>query len=145
MSRYNTKYYLDLKRGLTEEVEEEFLEQLDQFGPYACIDWDEYSNSIYPLWLFSDPDFVIEGCEDEPWTLEGELYKYGNQHYLAIACTVGVLRTAGFDDDEIFDFFVEQGSDYFGDAGAGALMERCIRHVNAGKYFEMPDDEDFDE
>ena len=143
MSGYNKKYYLDLKRGLTEEAEEEFLEELDSYGPYACIDWDEYSNSCYSLWLFSDPNFMIEGCEDQPWTLEGELYKYGNQHYLAIAQTIKTMRTAFFTDDEIYDFFVSQGERWFGDAGGGALMERCIKHVNGGKYFEMPVGDDF--
>ena len=69
MSRYNAKYEVDCRRGLEDEDIEDVLEKLDQFGPYACLDWDSYHNGVYVFWAFSDPDFVSEGCEDQPWTL----------------------------------------------------------------------------
>lgn len=137
---YNKKIYVDTSRGLSEEYAEELLEEFAQYGPYVCIDWDEYGNSVYPIWLFSDPDFVCEGAGD--YTFEAELRQYGNQHYLATAHTIKVLRTFWFDDDEIFDYFAAQGPDYF-DCGGGALLEHCIKHCNGGRYFEMPLDDDW--
>lgn len=144
MDKYNSKIEVDPSKGFDDEDLQDLLDYLDKWGPYIYDEWNEYHNGVHICYCFSDPDFIIGSLKNDPYTLEGELYKYGNQHYLAIAHTIKTLREFYATDDEIFDWFVEQGKEWFGDAEAGALMETCCRHI-CTKWFEMPTSEDFDD
>ena len=146
MSKYNLKYELNVRLGATDKVIDDFLEVLDEYGPYAANDPDEYRSGRYSCWIFSDPDFMAEGCEDDPYTLAGRLYQGGNIHQLAIASTIFILRhVLGLEDDEIFDFFVAQGEEYFGDTSY-AILSQCLHAVGSTpKYFDMPAGSDWDE